>query len=176
MKPEVLNLLEPATLVPPGKETQEVLDQTKRRYVALSTLKNIDGKCCWCNSKKVEPPLRRYCSSECSYSASFRAQPQNPKVKIWLLIHRQGFACRFCGLLFEEEIEQRIQRKYFYNKDHGWLENGKVSYFSVGYGTGHLWEVDHIVPIHKGGRPLDLDNLQVICTSCHKKKTLLDRG
>ena len=37
--------------------------------------------------------------------------------------------------------------------------------------------VDHIVAIHDGGEPLDLDNLQSLCASCHSRKTASrDRG
>ena len=30
--------------------------------------------------------------------------------------------------------------------------------------------VDHIVPIHEGGDPWDLNNLQSLCNSCHARK------
>lgn len=32
-------------------------------------------------------------------------------------------------------------------------------------------EVDHIVPLSKGGSRLAMDNLQALCKSCHSKKT-----
>lgn len=31
--------------------------------------------------------------------------------------------------------------------------------------------VDHIVPINKGGAPLDVNNLQSLCEKCHNKKS-----
>ena len=31
--------------------------------------------------------------------------------------------------------------------------------------------VDHIVPIARGGAPLDDDNLESLCCSCHQRKT-----
>jgi len=37
-------------------------------------------------------------------------------------------------------------------------------------GTGAS-QVDHIVPIRKGGARLDPDNLQALCHSCHSQKT-----
>ena len=36
-------------------------------------------------------------------------------------------------------------------------------------------EVDHIVPLHKGGTD-DLDNLQSLCHDCHAEKTAAEQG
>ena len=36
--------------------------------------------------------------------------------------------------------------------------------------------VDHIVEIKDGGAPLDMDNLQSLCRSCHSRKTLQGRN
>lgn len=35
--------------------------------------------------------------------------------------------------------------------------------------------VDHVVPINKGGAPLDLNNLQSLCNHCHAVKTARDK-
>jgi len=35
--------------------------------------------------------------------------------------------------------------------------------------------VDHIVPINKGGAPLDINNLQSLCNQCHAVKTARDK-
>lgn len=35
--------------------------------------------------------------------------------------------------------------------------------------------VDHIIPINKGGAPLDVDNLQSLCNACHARKSAKDR-
>ena len=37
-------------------------------------------------------------------------------------------------------------------------------------GPGAL-EVDHVVPLDRGGDPYDLDNLQALCRGCHICKT-----
>jgi 5-methylcytosine-specific restriction endonuclease McrA len=36
------------------------------------------------------------------------------------------------------------------------------------------FEVDHIVPVYKGGSVFDESNLQVLCVYCHRKKTNKD--
>ena len=37
-------------------------------------------------------------------------------------------------------------------------------------------EADHIVPLHKGGAPYALDNIQSLCSDDHRQKTLEDSG
>lgn len=37
-------------------------------------------------------------------------------------------------------------------------------------------EVDHVLPIHKGGAELDMSNLQSLCSDCHHVKTADDCG
>jgi 5-methylcytosine-specific restriction protein A len=42
--------------------------------------------------------------------------------------------------------------------------------------TAAATEVDHIIPISKGGAWFDADNLQSLCKSCHSRKTAADEG
>ena len=37
-------------------------------------------------------------------------------------------------------------------------------------------EVDHVVPMSRGGAALDLSNLQTMCSSCHVEKTDREAG
>ncbi|GAB1285375.1 DNA annealing helicase and endonuclease ZRANB3 [Apodemus speciosus] len=39
-------------------------------------------------------------------------------------------------------------------------------------GEGHFWQVDHIRPVYEGGGQCSLENLQTLCTVCHKEKEL----
>lgn len=36
---------------------------------------------------------------------------------------------------------------------------------------GMFWQADHVVPVFEGGGMCGLDNLQTLCTSCHRSKT-----
>lgn len=36
---------------------------------------------------------------------------------------------------------------------------------------GSLWQADHVVPVWRGGGLCGLENLQTLCTACHKNKT-----
>lgn len=40
---------------------------------------------------------------------------------------------------------------------------------------GIATQVDHIIPLFKGGQDKD-DNKQAICDRCHTRKTILERG
>lgn len=85
--------------------------------------------------------------------------------------------CPKCGEIFEDDLDQRIERRYeaslAAHKQYGW-KIGKVTYFAVGRLIGHLWQLDHVVPLWKGGRGIGLDNVQVICVKCHHVKTAED--
>ena len=37
----------------------------------------------------------------------------------------------------------------------------------------HLYEIDHIVPLHKGGTNAP-SNLQLLCSPCHRRKSWLE--
>ena len=41
-------------------------------------------------------------------------------------------------------------------------------------GSTKILEVDHIIPIALGGSKEDIENMQVLCKNCHKKKTAKD--
>ena len=37
-------------------------------------------------------------------------------------------------------------------------------------------EVDHVIPLARGGKPFDMDNLATVCVDCHREKTLRETG
>ena len=37
-------------------------------------------------------------------------------------------------------------------------------------------QVDHVLPVMKGGKSFDEANLQVLCVPCHISKTRIDKG
>ena len=50
-------------------------------------------------------------------------------------------------------------------------------YRCLACGKAGFLEVDHVVPLARGGAPLDLDNLQSLCRRpCHKNKSLAESG
>lgn len=72
----------------------------------------------------------------------------------WMKRHvcvRDGCACQMCGEKFESPL----------------VEGGPI------YPIPSMLELDHIVPIHKGGGE-NPENLQLLCRGCHKDKTKID--
>jgi len=161
-----------------------------RRYMPLSDLKAPKGHCVWCD-KKLKGRQQRWCSPSCVSSAQRRAAPQNPAAKIFRLIHLQNWACKACGLSFEESMRKDIRARYeklnriidekeksSWVRRYGRLATDpeeKVSYYWLGSNTGDIHQTDHIIPIHKGGAGIDPANLQTICTDCHKLKSIEER-
>ena len=37
-------------------------------------------------------------------------------------------------------------------------------------------EVDHVVPLFRGGAPFDFDNLQPLCRKCHRRKNRVEQS
>jgi len=121
------------------------------------------GTCRWCGEgivyadgpKRGEPDRRRRWHPECvsTYSAS------DPREVRRRLRRRDRGRCAACGLdtvKLRRELRGRGMTKKL-------RERGFVPRRS-------LWEVDHIVPLVDGGSH-DLDNLQTLCSPCHRAKT-----
>lgn len=158
------------------------------RFKSLSTLTGDKGKCVWC-AKTLVGRQRRWCSKECVNSAWLHCLPQTPESKMHRLILVQNWACAACGTSFEDELRDKIRKKYEAENRVGatlWVGGTyrkrtaddppeKITFHRLGYCTGDRWQTDHIVPIHKGGKGIDPSNLQTICTSCHRRKTADER-
>lgn len=76
-------------------------------------------------------------------------------------IHEFGLVCNICG----DSLERTL------------LENPEIRHREAEFrrnGTGY-WEVDHVLPVSKGGAD-SIENLQMLCRKCHLKKTGFDRS
>lgn len=109
-----------------------------------------EGCCASCN-KKLTGRKTSYCSKDCRAAHIFR---------VWKGAHwqkravacRDGHACRTCGEVFEEPIQ----------------DGGKP------YCLYSMLELDHIRPLHLGGTEAP-ENCQLLCKACHQRKTVAER-
>jgi hypothetical protein len=132
--------------------------------------------CAWCLSVKTKGP--KYCGKDCAKSARAHFYPQNEESLNYLLI-RQDFKCADCKYDWKPLIEQLLINGRVYDKPKDyktelsyWLMRRIKSKSPKEYRP----EVDHIIPIYKGGTPLGQENHQILCFSCHKAKSKVDNS
>lgn len=172
------DLLEPFNMVEPGEIALAWIDAgTGFRYLSKERLQKYGYTCAWCSVKPVPDKRHKYCSNDCKVSGNFHFYPQAPATKAWVLVVRQQCACAGCGLSYEPEIAEKVRRIHA-SEVKNWPKHWAppvVSYFRIGCNTGHIWHVDHINPLFKGGKGVGLENIQVLCVRCHKMKSAAER-
>lgn len=155
----------------------------KDRSLKLSLYKVVptpEGKrmCLWCGEVElIGSKLKKYCSPECSEAIFTWAQPQKENGLHALLV-RQNWKCNICQLDWGPVRDKVVE---YFNKKNWLIPNfGKDSsrrfmkIFKNNCSFEQKPEVDHIIPIYKGGTSLGLENLQCICYADHKDKTKKD--
>jgi len=172
------DLMEDVSLVEPSPLARAIMDAAgSRRTLQKDLLKKVEDMCAWCGVVKVPDRRRKYCSLSCSHSSSCHFYPQSNASKAWILVNRQSCACAGCGLSYEEELLDRARKVFAsWNKNYApeWPRE-RVTYWRLGYGTGDKIQVDHVIPIHKGGAGVGLDNIQILCFECHVRKSADER-
>lgn len=140
-------------------KVEELTKSFTERIYPVSNLPYIVGedgskRCIWCGDPlKTKHPNTRYCKdATCSDSAYAWAHPQGDSGRR-LLIQRQNFKCNIC--LFD-------WAPFLPNWNYGKIPSERAP------------EVDHVIPVFKGGQTLGLENHQAICYTCHKVKTKAD--
>lgn len=139
-----------------------------------------DGRrmCLWCGEVELKgSKLKKYCSAECSEAIFTWAQPQKENGLHALLV-RQDWKCNTCNFDYKPILAQVHLRWYAgtrripnFGQD---SSQTYMKFFKASCPPMQKPEVDHIVPIYKGGQSLGLANHQAICYSCHKTKTKID--
>ena len=149
----------------------EFTKKSKDRECALNDIPFVqreDGTkgCIWCGEVlKSKHPSTRYCKDkECSESAYMWGYPQRKEAMFYLL-KKQDYKCNDCGHDYKQYLDFKDGTEFkvwHYRR----IRKKIPKEFRP--------EVDHIIPIMSGGQSLGLDNHQVLCYSCHKKKTKVD--
>jgi len=140
--------------------------------------------CPWCGSYRREERRRIWCGSDCQQSAFVTCNPQALTSKGFIFMDRQDCTCLACGLNIEDRIKAFIPIQYERNlasieRQRKFADVSKmtptVKYFHIGSLIGSRFDLDHKIPIFKGGSGIGLENVQVICAGCHKIKTSKER-
>jgi 5-methylcytosine-specific restriction endonuclease McrA len=166
-------------------KVEELTKSVKERSYNLSCLQaikleelNAKGKpkrlCAWCCENELFHGNQKYCSQNCSDNGMAWAYPQKENSLKFLLM-RQDYKCNHCQYDYRpllEEIANRSGSKFNVD-DLGW---GYFKRLKLNCPFDRIPEVDHIIPIYKGGESLGNSNHQCICYTCHKIKSKIDNS
>ncbi|XP_014796624.1 PREDICTED: DNA annealing helicase and endonuclease ZRANB3 [Calidris pugnax] len=127
---------------------------------------------------RPEPGCRawdtRFCSHACQEDFSIRSSQSYLRTKVFEI---ERGVCQFC--------KQNAQELYLSIRDapkgrrKELLESSWLSHLPLGQlnemirspAEGQFWQVDHIKPVYSGGGQCSLENLQTLCTLCHRERT-----
>ncbi|XP_029790527.1 DNA annealing helicase and endonuclease ZRANB3 [Suricata suricatta] len=123
---------------------------------------------------KVNAWESRFCSLKCQEEFWIRSNNNYLRAKVFEIEHG---VCQQCNLNAQELFLRlrdapKSQRKTLL--DISWISKLPLEQLNEmirNPGEGHFWQVDHIRPVSGGGGQCSLDNLQTLCTVCHKERT-----
>ncbi|XP_028286198.1 DNA annealing helicase and endonuclease ZRANB3 [Parambassis ranga] len=116
----------------------------------------------------------RFCSHRCQ--EEFQLRSSGTYMRSRVLEVEQG-VCQHCGLhahdlFLKVRDAPPSQRKEML--ENTWLAQLSLKELNEMIRApveGDFWQVDHIRPVYSGGGQCSLDNLQTLCTVCHKART-----
>ncbi|KAM9669767.1 DNA annealing helicase and endonuclease ZRANB3 isoform 3-T3 [Dama dama] len=124
--------------------------------------------------RKADAWDSRFCSLKCQEEFWIRSNNSYLRAKVFEIEHG---VCQLCNLNAQELFLRlrdapKSQRKSLL--DATWtskLPLEQLNEMMRSPGEGHFWQVDHIRPVSGGGGQCSLDNLQTLCTVCHRERT-----
>ncbi|NXX91072.1 ZRAB3 endonuclease, partial [Centropus bengalensis] len=116
----------------------------------------------------------RFCSQACQEDFSIRSSQSYLRTKVFEIEHG---VCQFCHhnaqeLYLSVRDAAKSQRKKLLESS--WMARlplGQLNEMITNPTEGQFWQADHIQPVYSGGGQCSLENLQTLCTVCHRERT-----
>ncbi|XP_074767550.1 DNA annealing helicase and endonuclease ZRANB3 isoform X2 [Athene noctua] len=116
----------------------------------------------------------RFCSHACQEDFSIRSSQSYLRTKVFEIEHG---VCQFCNQNAQElylsiRDAPKSQRKKLLESS--WMSRlplGQLNEIITNPTEGQFWQADHIKPVYSGGGQCSLENLQTLCTVCHRERT-----
>ncbi|XP_035249465.1 DNA annealing helicase and endonuclease ZRANB3 isoform X2 [Anguilla anguilla] len=116
----------------------------------------------------------RFCGRGCQ--EEFQVRSSQAYMRARVLEAEQG-VCQGCGLNAHQLYQSVRDAPPASRKElleNTWLSQLSLKQLNEMIRTpveGQFWQVDHIRPVYSGGGQCSLDNLQTLCTVCHRQRT-----
>ncbi|XP_042369339.1 DNA annealing helicase and endonuclease ZRANB3 isoform X2 [Plectropomus leopardus] len=175
-----------ASLTPPASESHDktsCITMDNQLSSQSGYLQALDSEgvplCLSCQqacSTTTGPWDTRFCSHKCQEEFQLRSSQTYMRSRV---LEAEGGICQHCGLhahdlFLKVRDAPPSQRKDIL--DNTWLAQLSIKQLNEMIRApveGDFWQVDHIRPVYSGGGQCTLDNLQTLCTVCHKARTAL---
>uniref|UniRef100_A0A8B9GJY3 ZRAB3 endonuclease n=1 Tax=Amazona collaria TaxID=241587 RepID=A0A8B9GJY3_9PSIT len=164
----------------PTEQSAEGSSLSKGYLQALDSQGNPLCLSCQHPTTQLEPSCQtrpwdtRFCSHACQEDFSIRSSQSYLRTKVFEIEHG---VCQFCHQNAQElylsiRDAPKSQRKKLLESS--WMSHlpiGQLNEIITNPTEGQFWQVDHIRPVYSGGGQCSLENLQTLCTVCHRERT-----
>ncbi|XP_042300873.1 DNA annealing helicase and endonuclease ZRANB3 isoform X2 [Sceloporus undulatus] len=116
----------------------------------------------------------RFCSHKCQDDFLFRTSQSYLRSKVFEVEHG---ICQMCNLKAQELylcVRDAPKNKRKSILESSWMSKLPLTQLNeiiLNPTEGHFWQVDHIKPVYSGGGQCSIENLQTLCTVCHRERT-----